>query len=256
MDIAIFWLPLIGGLLLGGVAISGWYGGDKSFGLWIGFTGLILFLLVAAIQIQQFIWQNVNQPDIDLVASTQRAVLKWNPSKGEAFTMFNEGDQLPRGHWAVPKLKLKNKSTYNALDAKISWSVAPYDLRKLLESPSLQKKNIAVLPGSQVQVGNTIYDVTQRHDLPIIFITRDTDTFIPLNIWINAALFFAASLPPEPGSHSPTYFLDAVISWNIPDGGQPKRLRVKATATNMGPAGGLDDEFSALIDFEVEQRPQ
>jgi hypothetical protein len=52
MDIAIFWFPLLGGVLLGGIAGSAWYGGNKSLGLWLGFAGAICFALVAVLQIQ------------------------------------------------------------------------------------------------------------------------------------------------------------------------------------------------------------
>ena len=48
----LFWLPLIASILLGGVAASAWYGGDKVLGLWLAFAGVVLLLLTGAIQIQ------------------------------------------------------------------------------------------------------------------------------------------------------------------------------------------------------------
>lgn len=55
MTLAIFWLPIIGGILLGGFAVSAWYGGNKLLGLWLAFFGVVSLLLVVAIQLQQFI---------------------------------------------------------------------------------------------------------------------------------------------------------------------------------------------------------
>jgi hypothetical protein len=54
-ELAIFWLPILGGLLLGGFAVGEIYSGDKIRALWFSFFGVISFLLVLALQIQQFI---------------------------------------------------------------------------------------------------------------------------------------------------------------------------------------------------------
>lgn len=56
MELALFWLPIIGGILLGGFAAGAWYAGHKSQGLWLSVSGLICFLLVVALQIQQHVW--------------------------------------------------------------------------------------------------------------------------------------------------------------------------------------------------------
>jgi hypothetical protein len=55
--VLLFWLPIVGGVLLGGFAGNAWYGGNKSLALWLGFAGLICFLLVGTIQIQEAIWK-------------------------------------------------------------------------------------------------------------------------------------------------------------------------------------------------------
>jgi hypothetical protein len=55
MDLLIFWLPIAGGILLGGLAANAWYGNDKILSIWLAFAGIVSFLLVAVIQIQQAI---------------------------------------------------------------------------------------------------------------------------------------------------------------------------------------------------------
>jgi hypothetical protein len=55
MDFAIFWLPIIGGILLGGIAVGAWYGGNRIAGLWLGFGGILCLLLIVVLQIQQAI---------------------------------------------------------------------------------------------------------------------------------------------------------------------------------------------------------
>jgi hypothetical protein len=66
MTFAIFWFPIIGGILLGGFAGSAWYGGNKILALWLSFFGVVSFLLVVVIQLQQFISdEESNTPDAD-----------------------------------------------------------------------------------------------------------------------------------------------------------------------------------------------
>jgi hypothetical protein len=60
--VLLFWLPIIGGILLGGFGCNAWYGGSKSLGLWLSFAGLLCFLLLGALQIQEAIWKNDAKP--------------------------------------------------------------------------------------------------------------------------------------------------------------------------------------------------
>jgi hypothetical protein len=47
-----------GGLLLGSLAIGMWYGGgNKIAAIWIGFAGVVCFLLIAAVQMQDYVWK-------------------------------------------------------------------------------------------------------------------------------------------------------------------------------------------------------
>ena len=57
-DLAIFWLPIIGGGVFWSFAGNAYYSGHKSHALWLGFGGAVCFLLLAAIQIQKTIWDS------------------------------------------------------------------------------------------------------------------------------------------------------------------------------------------------------
>jgi hypothetical protein len=55
INVGIFWLPLVAGIILGGLSPSVWYGGDKIAALWMTFAGLVLLLLTATFQAQTYI---------------------------------------------------------------------------------------------------------------------------------------------------------------------------------------------------------
>lgn len=57
MDFAVFWLVIIGPILIG-LAGCIWYGGGKTPALWVGFAGSVLLLLAGALQLQQAIWKS------------------------------------------------------------------------------------------------------------------------------------------------------------------------------------------------------
>jgi hypothetical protein len=82
-EYALFWLPIFGGILLGGIAINAWYSGSKLVALWTGFFGLICFLLLAAVQAHQAIIKsqaNPRLPSEDEI-KRQRAYLVLDPEK-------------------------------------------------------------------------------------------------------------------------------------------------------------------------------
>jgi hypothetical protein len=117
MNWAIFWLPLIAGFLLGGVAVGGWYGGDKTFAVWIGFVGTICFLLTAALQIQQYVWRVADQPKLSLLPTGQDWYLKWDPPT--SYQMQTNDIPNPKyGAWKVPTLTVSNSASV-AQDATI-----------------------------------------------------------------------------------------------------------------------------------------
>ncbi len=79
IDVAIFWLPLIAGIILGGLAPSVWYGGDKISALWMAFFGVALLLLTATFQIKSYIETTILQPQFEIIKPERKSVLTWNP---------------------------------------------------------------------------------------------------------------------------------------------------------------------------------
>lgn len=58
IDFFLFWLPIVGTILLGSIAVAEWYSGVRVRAIWFGFGGTVCFLLVVALQ-----WQKVLQDD-------------------------------------------------------------------------------------------------------------------------------------------------------------------------------------------------
>jgi len=258
MAFAIFWLPLIAGLLLGGVAVGAWYGGDKTLAVWIGFAGAVLLLLTAALQIQQFVWTVTNQPHLVLLPSETRSFLRWDPP--HSFQMqVNDIANPDYGAWKVPTLKVRNTGVV-AQDATIKWGVTAYEVEGLVASSKrLQDVKATVEPkriifSPKAGPGSPfVHPLELSATVPVTFITRETSIYIPIDVWENAALFFIATLADTPNAKSEPFFFDAQISWNIPEGGQPKRFRIKATARNAKLAGASSPVFLADIDLEVSE---
>lgn len=256
ISVAIFWLPLIAGIILGGLSPSVWYGGDKLSALWMTFFGLVLLLLTATFQIQSYIQSTILQPQFEVIKPEQRSILTWNPPTDNSMNTRGENDDLPPGHWRTPVLTVKNKTPINAQDVKVKWSAAKYD-------PSALTANKPIFQGRQVAITNNLITLSAPGGVPFQnpiqfsatidkpFITRSAEIFIPLDIWNSAALFFLATLTNQAGEMSEPYFFDLEINWSIPDNAKSARYRVKAVATNITPPNS-EPAFRAIIEFSVE----
>ena len=255
INVGVFWLPLIAGIILGGLSPSVWYGGDKLAALWMTFAGLVCLLLTGAFQVQAYIQSTILQPQFE-VSPQQKSVRTWNPPTDNSLNIKAENDQLPPGGWKVPIFTIKNQTTVNAQDVRVKWSAAKYD-------PATVTANATILHGRQIDIANNIitlsgggiphqntFNFSATIDKP--FITRSAETFIPLDVWNTAALFFLATLPDQAGARSEPYYFDLEISWSIPDNAKPARFRVKAIATNSKPAGTQTPALSATIEFAVK----
>ena len=191
INVGIFWLPLLAGIILGGLSPSIWYGGDKIAALWMSFAGLMLLLLTATFQLQSYIQANILQPQFE-VTPEQKSLLTWNPPTDNSLNIKGENDQLSPGQWKVPIFTIKNLTAVNAQDVKIKWSAARYDAVALTaNAPILQGKQIAIantlitLSGGGVPHQNP-FGFSSTVDKP--FITRSSEMFIPLDVWNTAAL--------------------------------------------------------------------
>lgn len=167
-----------------------------------------------------------------------------------------EDDQLQPGGWKVPVFTIKNKTPVNAQDVKVKWSAAKYDTAALAATASVFQgrqvsvaNNMITLSGGGVPFQNPL-GFSATIDKP--FITRSAETFLPLDVWNTAALFFLATMPPQIGARSEPYYFDLEISWSIPDNAKPASYRIKAVATNTTQSGSGFPAFSATVEFSVE----
>jgi hypothetical protein len=255
INVGVFWLPLIAGIILGGLSPSVWYGGDKIAALWMTFAGLVLLLLTGAFQAQAYIQRTILQPQFE-VSGQQRSVLTWNPPSDNSLNIKGENDQLPQGGWKTPTFTIKNLTTVNAQDVKVKWSATKFD-------PATMTANAPIFQGRQISTTTNMITLNGGgvpFRLPFSFeavvdkpfITRSGEAFIPLEVWETAALFFLSTLPDQPGARSEPYYFDLEISWNIPDNAKPARYRIKAVATRANLPGSGSPVFSATVEFAIE----
>jgi hypothetical protein len=257
VNVAIFWLPLIAGIVLGGLAPSIWYGGDKLSALWIAFFGVVCLLLTGTFQLQQYISATILQPSLELTPSADRFVLKWDPSISNLLNIRGENDTTPPANWRVPTFALRNLSTINAQDVTFRWSAKRYEAAQFVaNAPQFQGKQLVVQDGNlTIAKPNTAPAINPFEfsaSTNLAFVTRSAEPFIPLQVWNTAALQLIGTTPAELNGKSEPYFFDLVVSWNIPEGGQPDRFRIKVVATNTKPAGS-NAEYVGAIEFSVEK---
>ncbi len=115
VELAIFWLPLVAGVLLAGIAGNAWYGGDKIPAIWIAFFGIVCLLLTAILQFQQYTYNNLLQPEIELVLPSQRSILTWNPP--ESFFINSRAEDQPaptQDRSSSPIIVFENKAASSA----------------------------------------------------------------------------------------------------------------------------------------------
>jgi hypothetical protein len=257
VEFAIFWLPLFAGLLLGGLAVGAWYGGDRTIAVWVGFVGIICLLLTAALQIQEQVWRTSNQPKLDLIPSSGSSFLRWDPP--QSYQMQISDQLTPKyGNWKVPVFHIRNVGSY-AQDATVRWAAPPYEIRAVLDSSNrfqsqnflLEENQLTLLPKPGVVGTPFTHPLEWSASLQIPFITREIDTFIPISVWETAAIFFIGTMPGQPNARSEAYFFDVEVKWNIPESNQPRLFRIKATAVNANAPGVSTPDFLAKIEFEV-----
>jgi hypothetical protein len=79
MEFAVFWLVIVGPILIG-LAGCIWYGGGgRTPALWVGFSGTVLLMLAAALQSQQAIWKSQASEPIATTTSKPEALPQSTP---------------------------------------------------------------------------------------------------------------------------------------------------------------------------------
>jgi hypothetical protein len=76
MDIANFWLPLVGVGIFFACAASAWYSDRKVTGLWFGFVAVVILLLLATLQIQHAIQEAAPEQQLTPEAAELRVIAK------------------------------------------------------------------------------------------------------------------------------------------------------------------------------------
>jgi hypothetical protein len=66
-----FGFPLIGGSILFAIAIAAWFSEHKITAIWFGFSGFICFLLLAALQLQEYEINNSSHSDSSEITKKQ-----------------------------------------------------------------------------------------------------------------------------------------------------------------------------------------
>ncbi len=224
---------------MGGIAGSAWYGGDKIPAIWIAFVGCVCFLLTGALQIQQYAYARLLQPEIELLVPAQRSILRWNPPEEFNFTTRPEDQPLgAMGQSHSPIFTLKNKATIAAQDVSIVWEIAAYDVSGLIQSSPRLRPYGASQNGDMITLGGVMnpqgspqglpfsFPTSFKSTVPMSFLTRESQTFIPYDLWSQAVLFFMATLPNNRGDRSEPVTMTASVKWNIPEGSKNARFRV------------------------------
>lgn len=254
MEFAIYALAIIGPAVMGAGGVFAMW--NKTTGLWVGFCGAVLLLLSLALYLQNDILKQISQPLVYMKPPMERFVLRWEKARFAPFTRLQ--DRAPEvGLGVYPTLQLVNTSPVNALDASVRWQIAPYDYKGLLQQSSRFEHIQVTYDDNQVMfAGDKMVLQSMRFatsaTVPINYITRKADVFIPGPVWEYAALFVLATLPDQQGGTTAPITFDATLTWNIPEGSPPRHFRVKMIATNAKLPGVAEPDLLATLDFEVE----
>jgi hypothetical protein len=265
VELAIFWLPLIAGVLLGGIAGSAWYGGDKITAIWIAFFGIVCLLLTAALQFQQYAYANLLQPEIELQTPTQRSILTWNPPTSFFIESRAEDQPQRQAQSTAPIIVFENKSNIIGQDASISWELPRFDVHALAQGSQrflpydVKVENDTITIGARppitqpVGLGVTFPLKFQQNVPPIAFLGKRVESWIPIEVWNQALLYFIATLPETAGEHSPPLTFNVTVKWNIPEGKAGAHLRVRAVATNANTPNVQVPALTAYVALTAEK---
>lgn len=93
----------------------------------------------------------------------------------------------------------------------------------------------------------------QQNVPPIAFLGKRVESWIPIELWNQALIYFIATLPETPGARSPPLTFNVAVKWNIPEGKKDARFRVQAIATNANAANVQGPALTADITLNAEK---
>lgn len=266
VELAIFWLPLVAGVLLGGIAGSAWYGGDKIPAIWIGFFGIICFLLTGTLQLQQFAYANLLQPEITLVPPSQRSIMTWNPPENFFFNCRAEDQPAPaQSRTTSPIITFENQSSIIGQDATITWEIPRFDTQSLVQASERLRPYDVRMEGDSFAIGarppitdpvglGLVLPIVFKQSVPpIAFLGKRVESWVPIELWQVALIYFAATLPEHIGEQSPPITFNVLVKWNIPEGNNVARFKVVARATNSNTPNVPTPKLTAYISLSAEK---
>lgn len=197
-------------------------------------------------------------PKIALIPPTDRTELRWDPTKSHMILMGIEG-QLVENAWKVPIFRLRTTGQTPASDANIRWQTNVTGLEDLLKSSKkLSAFKFDFVDGQLMISGSSTalpfaYKTANEMSLPVPFITNGgTDVFIPLDVFVNAALYALAVIPEtNPDANISPFTFTVTVSWNLPTPRSQKFL-VTTKFANAKPSSLSAPVVDALLSFRVD----
>jgi hypothetical protein len=265
VEFAFFWLPIIASCLLGGIAASAWYGGDKIPAIWIAFFGAVCVLLTVTIQAQQYTYANLLQPEINLTLPEQRSILTWNPATSFFINCRAEDKQPSDRDSSTSPIMIFTNASIMGQDASIVWELPQFDLKALVSSSTRLKNYDLNVGTNSIVIGPPLpiaapaampiqYPIVFKQNVPpIAFLGKKVESWIPFEIWNVALIYFLATLPDNIGERSPALTFNATVNWNIPEGNKAARFAVTAFATNATTPNVETPKLTAYVSFTAKK---
>jgi hypothetical protein len=203
----------------------------------------------------------VRQPVLALLPPKERYTFKWDRTTGMYFDIQREGSPLPSGQWAHPGFILHNSSPTAAADVLVNWQAEISDIKQLAKLGRLSKYDIKfqddftldLISDNTHPVPNFRYFPNPKGETKFAFVARDTDLYLPIGIVPLLGLFIAAKMPDALGAKTEAFPIRIDVSWNVPDGGQPKSFLVKIRGVSSKLNSASDPPAAiGYLEFEID----
>jgi hypothetical protein len=99
--------------------------------------------------------------------------------------------------------------------------------------------------------GRSTMEASSRQSEAIASIVKSVEAKYLWRVWTYTALYLIAVLPNERGGVA-EFAATVTVTWNAPEGGSPRRFRVKTFAENTKPQDVVNPAILATVRFEVE----